>query len=507
MIRNFMQKAEGNEAMNHDNNQPHESTVSFYKKSIHKVDGAIVSMGRDQSNRFIMVLSAKETGIIAEFSGEQIGDTGIYARKCPINHHNAEVLRKYFPWTAPIAVGDRVTTIGCGDRLGFATLGHIAAAREYALTPVLAQQTVRELQQTGRSFNDVVDDVTFHVFEAGYKAGFGANADHLKSMADIDAAAAAGITMFTIDLVDKMNAAAATWDAAALDAAYGGLPADKRQRLEGSYLGREITIGDRVFKCELEILKRCALMYGAALDFAAEVFAHLKNICTKAFDFEVAIDETSFPTLPCHHLFIASELKERGVVISSLGPRFIGDFQKGIDYIGDVAEFERQFAEHVAIAKMFGHKVSIHSGSDKFALYPAIGRISGGRLHIKTSGTSWLEAIRVIAGHDPVLYRVIHKAALESYAEMSKVYHTTADIAAIRNVDELYDDQLPKLLDLPEARQMLHITFGGILNNKFIRPLFFAALHKHEHEYIENLKNRFEKHIQLLGISTKLSPQ
>ncbi len=493
--------------MNHDNVQPQESTVSFYKKSIHKVDGAIVSMGRDHSNRFIMVLSAKETGIIAEFSGEQIGDTGIYARKCPLNHHNAEILRKYFPWTAPVSVRNRVTTIGCGDRLGFATLGHIAAAREYALTPVLAQQTIRELQQTGRTFNDVVDDVSFHVFEAGFKAGFGANADHLKSMNDIDTAAAAGITMFTIDLVEKMDQDAVNWDIATLDQNYAQLDAAERTRLETKYLGREFAVGDKVFKCEPEMLKRCAMIYGKGLDFAAAAYDRLKQRCSYDFDFEVAVDEASFSTLPCHHLFIAHELKERQVEMTSFGPRFIGDFQKGIDYIGDVAEFERQFTEHVAIAKMFGYKVSIHSGSDKFALYPAIGRISDGHLHIKTSGTSWLEAIRVIAFHDPVLYRVIHKAAQEGYPEMSKVYHTTADISNIRNVDELYDDQLPKLLDLPEARQMLHITFGVILNNKFIRPLFFAALHKYEHEYIENLKNRFEKHIQLLGISSKLSPQ
>ncbi|MDD3119581.1 MAG: tagaturonate epimerase family protein, partial [Victivallales bacterium] len=144
---------------------------------------------------------------------------------------------------------------------------------------------------------------------------------------------------------------------------------------------------------------------------------------------------------------------------------------------------------------------------DKFALYPGIGRISGGRLHLKTSGTSWLEAVRIIAEHDPVLYRVIHKAAWEGYEEMSRIYHTSADISAIRNVDDLYDDQLPGLLDQPAARQMLHITFGVILNNKFIRPLFLALLYKYEHEYIASLKKRFERHLQLLGIPKKQSPQ
>ena len=509
MMKNLMQKAPDRSETydNRDSVPPQETTVSFYKKSIHKVDGTIVSMGRDQSKRFIMVLSAKETGIIAEFSGEQIGDSGIFARKCPLNHHNAKVLRQYFPWTAPVSLKNCVTAIGCGDRLGFATLGHIAAAREYALSPILAQQSVRELDQTGRTFYDMVDDVTFHVFEAGYKAGYGANGDHLRTTEEMAAAAEAGVTLFTVDLVDRINAVVADWNDSELNARYAELPAERRQRWEQNYLTREFPCNAGILKFDVPTLQRCALLYAPALDFAAEAYAYLRRIVNRPFDFEAALDEISFSTTPEHQWFISAELKERGVELFSLGLKFIGEFQKGIDYVGDIAEFEHLFALHTAIAAQYGYRVSIHSGSDKFALYPSIGRISEGKLHLKTSGTSWLEAIRVIAKHDPVLYRVIHKAAFEGYEEMSKIYHTTADIASIRNVDDLYDDQLPKLLDMPEARQMLHITFGVILNNKFIRPLFLALLHKYEHEYIESLKNRFERHIQLLGVPKKLSPQ
>jgi hypothetical protein len=194
------------------------------------------------------------------------------------------------------------------------------------------------------------------------------------------------------------------------------------------------------------------------------------------------------------------ELQFRKVQITSLAPRFIGEFQKAIDYIGDLDEFDRQFAVHAEIASNFGgYKVSIHSGSDKFAVYPSIGRMTDMRLHLKTAGTSWLEALKVIAVKDPVLYKIIHKCALNNFNEALKLYHITADITKVPDVDSLYDEDLPGLLEMDEARQLLHITYGAILNDPSIRPLFFSALHTDEELYHELLKKHFEKHIGLLG--------
>ncbi|MFA7231122.1 MAG: tagaturonate epimerase family protein [Victivallaceae bacterium] len=481
-----------------------ENSVSFYKDSVNKRDNAIIAMARDYSSRFLLIISDREDGIIAEFSGEQIGDSGIVARKCQLNEHNAAVLRKLFPWTAPISLRDRKTTVGCGDRLGLASFGHIAAAKQFEVTPVLAQQSMRELDLTGRTYRQVVDDATYMVYQAGYKDGYGADGDHLKNIADIDTALAAGMPMITLDLSEVMNAAAGSWEQKEIDVAFAALPSAVQKRIVDTYSGKEFKVGSSVINLDAETARRCAVMYTKALDFAKEVYEHLKSKRGDKFDLEISIDETTSPTLPSHHLFIVRELRLRGVEFTSLAPRFIGEFQKAVDYIGDPKEFARQFRVHADIAKDNGdYKVSIHSGSDKFMVYPTIGEMTGMRLHLKTAGTSWLEAVRVIAENDPVLYRVIHKCALENFNSMLKLYHITADLSKIPDVDKLYDEDLPELLNMNEARQLLHITYGPILNDKSIRPLFFSAMHEYENEYCEKLKGHFEKHLSLLGVPLK----
>lgn len=478
-----------------------QSAVSFYSDSINKINNAIVAMARDSHFRFLMVFSTREDGVISEFSGEQIGDAGIIARKCPLNAHNAKILRKYFPWTAPISLRDRKTTIGCGDRLGLATAGHIAAAKKYQVTPVLAQQSIRELDLTGRTYRDVVDDACFMVYQTGYKDGYGADGDHLKTLADIDTALAADMLMITLDLSEVMLAAAGDWAQEEVDAAFAKLPADVQARITETYFDKTFKVGNNEINIDAATARRCAVMYLEAIAFAKKVHDHLEAKRGDKFDLEISIDETTSPTLPSHHLFIVKELRLLEVEFTSLAPRFIGEFQKAVDYIGDPEEFARQFRVHADIAKAYGdYKVSIHSGSDKFMVYPTIGEMTGMRLHLKTAGTSWLEAVRVLAENDPVLYRVMHKCALENFNSMLKLYHITADITKIPDVDTLYDEDLPALMEMPEARQLLHITYGPILNNKTIRPLFFAAMHKFEKEYNQALKKHFDKHLSLLGV-------
>ena len=225
----------------------------------------------------------------------------------------------------------------------------------------------------------------------------------------------------------------------------------------------------------------------------------LLDVAGDEFDLEISIDETSSPTLPSHHLYIARELRKRGVEFSSMAPRFIGEFQKAIDYIGDLAEFDRQFKVHAQIAQAYGnYKVSVHSGSDKFAVYPTIGRETSGYLHLKTAGTSWLVAVTVIAQCDPALYRDMHRCALANFNDMLKLYHITADINRIPKLETLSDAELPKLMEMPEARQLLHITYGPILRSE-LRERFFATLHREEEAYTAAIEKHFDKHLSLLG--------
>ncbi len=494
----------GSENHIRDNIDHPESSVLFYRDSINKVGNAVIAMARDSLSRFLIIIAAESDEVLNAFNGNQIGSDGTVAKLAPLNADNAAALRQIFPWTAPISLRDRKTTIGCGDRLGLATAGHIAAAKEFQVTPVLAQQSIRELTLTGRTYRDVVDDACFMVFQVGYKDGYGADGDHLKTIADIDVALDANMLMITLDLSDVMNAAAGDWPQDEVDAAFAALPQEIQQRILDSYADKKFTVKKSLVEITAATAKRCAVMYLEALDFAAEVHQHLVTRRGDKFDLEISIDETTSPTLPSHHLFIARELLWRKVEFTSLAPRFIGEFQKAIDYIGDKDEFDRQFRVHADIAQANGdYKVSIHSGSDKFMVYPTIGEMTGMRLHLKTAGTSWLEAVRVIACEEPKLYRDMHKCALENFNEMLKLYHITADINKIPTLDSLNDAELPALMDMAEARQLLHITYGPILNDAAIRPRFFAALHKYETEYSQTLYKHFHKHLSLLGVPKK----
>ena len=159
-----------------------------------------------------------------------------------------------------------------------------------------------------------------------------------------------------------------------------------------------------------------------AVEHTANVFHDVIEKCGRPIDFEMSIDETSCTTTPEAHLFVAKELEKRGVAVTSLAPRFCGEFQKGIEYKGDIEQFTREFSAHVEIAKKYGYKISVHSGSDKFAVFPVIGQRSGGVYHLKTAGTNWLEALRVIAAKEPGLFREICAFALANLAEAKKLY-------------------------------------------------------------------------------------
>jgi hypothetical protein len=250
--------------------------------------------------------------------------------------------------------------------------------------------------------------------------------------------------------------------------------------------------------------RRCAVMYGPALDFSTTVNDHLKARTGDSYDLEISIDETTTPTLPEHHLFIARELEVRGVTVNSLAPRFIGDFQKAVDYIGDLPTFEEQFRVHCAISRRFGrYKISVHSGSDKFSAYPAIGRHTERRLHLKTSGTSWLEALETIARHDPDLYRKIHRFVVAYYPTALTYYHITADFSSIPGIDDRSDGALPRYLEDAASRQMLHISYGGVLAHEELGAELRRALFDLEEEYAEQLRSHFARHIDALGVERR----
>ena len=227
---------------------------------------------------------------------------------CALSHENTDALRAAFPFTRPRPCGTD-TSFGMGDRLGLATPGHIRAARAFQVFPVLAQQSIREMARTGRSPHQVLDQAAWAVFQEGFRTGYGADADHLKTEDDVRATAAAGFTMFTIDPSDYISDAAAGMDQAALGKALAelfhdgpGRAEDVRDEFIKTYESREFRLEDpvtgfsRTFTLRGVDLMRIAVTYLPAIRHATAMYALLKDILGAApFDFEVSVDETAAP--------------------------------------------------------------------------------------------------------------------------------------------------------------------------------------------------------------------
>jgi hypothetical protein len=220
----------------------------------------------------------------------------------------------------------------------------------------------------------------------------------------------------------------------------------------------------------------------------------VQRVGDRAFELEVSVDETETPTSPLEHLFIASELQRLGVRWVSLAPRFVGRFEKGVDYIGDLDTFSAEFAQHVAVMRALGpYKLSLHSGSDKFSIYPIVSRLAGGLVHLKTAGTSYLEALRAVAQVDPALFREILAFARERYDTDRATYHVSAQLVKVPAPDALDDADLPGLLEQFDARQVLHVTFGSVLDRFGERLL--ATVEEHERVYHDMLETHFRRHL------------
>ena len=475
--------------------------TTVYPQSCFKIDDTGLALTRIQGQKVLCEVATCPEALCADFQGQVTVTDKLAVKRCPLDHQNAQTLRRRLPWTAPVSLRDIKTTIGCGDRLGRATPGHLQAVEKYDVAPVLAQQSIRELNLTGRTFENVVDDVTFLVLQQGYTKGYGADGDHLKTLEDIGVAVDAGMAMITLDLTEVMCAAAEKWSEAEVNAAFADFATETQERIQATYADKSFDVNGSVITINALEAKRCAVMYVKAMDFAREVYDLLCQRRGDAFDLEISIDETEAPTLPAHHLFIIKELLHRKITISSMAPRFIGEFQKAIDYIGDLAEFERQFAVHCDIAKAHGnYKISIHSGSDKFSAYPTIGRYTAHRVHVKTAGTSWLEAVRAIADCDADLYRDIHRKAFATLDDALKFYHITPNLDKIPALDTVKDKDLVSFMDQDDARQVVHVTYGFILNDPAIRSRFFSTMDAHEEIYYAHLKRHFLHHLETLGL-------
>ncbi len=416
----------------------------------------------------------------------------------PTDATNAAALRELLPHLRPRRLG-LAASAGMGDRLGLATPGHLRAARGAGIAPIVAQQSMRENARTGRTPQQVIDDAMWGVLQEGWLDGYGADADHLKTPADIDLCVAAGYTFFTIDPGDHVNNAA---HAAPLEALVGRIDDEfpwqaleiTHDQLHDLYLNKTFAVEGCEISFPPETLVRAAMKYGKAIAHTVRMYRHLASL-TDDFELEVSVDETETVTSPAEHFFITSMMQRLGVQWVSLAPRYVGEFEKGVDYIGDVDAFEASLAQHAAIARHFGpYKLSIHSGSDKFSIYPAFVRQTGGLVHLKTAGTSYLEALRVIARVNPGLFRAILALAMERYPIDRATYHVSGELSNVPDPAHTPDARLEDYLNQFDARQVLHVTYGSALDA--YGDAIIHTLKENDEAYYNALEIHFRKHLQ-----------
>jgi tagaturonate epimerase len=460
---------------------------------------------KDKKKKYLVVFA--EDAVAQKFEGSVLEEKKVNQNELIINiynlnHHNLDLIREIFPYLNPSFCGLQ-SSFGTGDRLGIATPAHIQAFKDKNIFPVLAQQSVREMVRTERNWQKVLDDAIWGCFEAGYEGPFGADADHVKEIKDLKDAVDCGYTMFTLDPSDFIRKDLSKLSKKEIDNLYEQI--SERKDIESSYLNKTYKIKEQKLKFDEKSLKEIILTYSKALNHVVKCYEFLKGYKKNDFDLEISVDETPTVTSPLAHLFIVLELQRRGIDFQNLALHFLGDWQKGIEYIGDVEQFAKEFSLHTAIAKKIGgYKLSLHTGSDKFSVYPIFAQENEGLCHIKTAGTSWLEAVKVIAMREPQLYREIHQFALENFEKDKASYNLTTDLSRVPDIDTISDDELINLFKQNDSRQLIHITYGSILRAKdnvgkyIFKDRIYQVLFRYEEEHYRELSAHIRRHLELL---------
>ncbi len=280
---------------------------------------------------------------------------------------------------------------------------------------------------------------------------------------------------FTIDVADSIGKPASDADVLAFVARHPELA--KPLSVPG------IT---KVIRMSEESLAAIARKYLLACREAGELARHIRARRGDAIVIEVSMDETDEPQMPPQLLVILALLAEERIPLQTIAPKFTGRFNKGVDYVGDLAQFEQEFSDDVAVCRFavqrYGLpdslKLSVHSGSDKFSLYPIIRRVlaaTGAGVHLKTAGTTWLEEMIGLAeaGGDGLdLAREIYAYALEHVDALCAPYASVIDIdrAALPTIDVVNSWSGPEFAAAirhvptnpafnPSLRQLLHVSF------------------------------------------------
>lgn len=281
------------------------------------------------------------------------------------------------------------------------------------------------------------------------------------------------------------------------------------------------------FSVTPKILGNIADKYLLATSEAGKIYRHIEKMKGKEnFITEVSMDETETPQTPLELFFILAALSDEGIPLQTIAPKFTGRFNKGVDYNGDITRFEKEFNDDLHVisfaVKQFGLndnlKLSVHSGSDKFSIYPVIKkalRAHDAGLHIKTAGTTWLEELIGLAeagGEGLAIAKDVYSAAYGRYEELAAPYADVIDIDKGKlplpgEVEswtaQKYAATLRHDANNPEynmnVRQLLHIGYKIAAE---MGSRYTSALEKFRTEIGRNVtENLFDRHIKALFLN------
>jgi len=317
--------------------------LTIYQNSVFKKYDNYLFIAREENEKSLYVISPNENyGVFDLFTGVlQSNNNDVKIKRCKLEHQNVEAIQKIFDFTIPKLLGFK-NSFGFGDRIGLANPAHLRSLKaEDDFAPILAQQSIRELSRTIRRAEDVMDAAVWAVIQEGWTAGFGSDADHLKTTKDIDTMVNAGFTMFTFDPSDHVVNEADTMSIVELEKYISNLIWDSSSSTSEvlkKYSEKDISVNDSLtLSPSKEDSQRALVKYGKSILHIKKMNSYLKETYPEApVEIEVSVDETESVTTPFEHFFMANELTQLGVEFISLAPRFIGDFEKGIDYKGNL---------------------------------------------------------------------------------------------------------------------------------------------------------------------------
>ena len=408
-------------------------------------------------------------------------------------------------------------SFGVGDRFGRQAEAQLRACMKAAehgveVIPVWNKSN-REHVIIGSAPADVRHAVDAAVGHLGWKHPYHVDADHIR-LETVDRFIPHS-DFYTIDVADTIGKAAAAKDVQAF--------VSRHPELTGRI---EIPGISEPFQTRKEDIERIAGKYLLAVQEAGQIYRHIASVKGEGhFITEISMDETDSPQTPVELLVILAAISDEKIPIQTIAPKFTGRFNKGVDYAGNVAQFEREFNEDLAVIRYAiekyhlpkNLKLSVHSGSDKFSIYgamrKALARFDAG-LHIKTAGTNWLEEVIGLAeaGKDGLaLAKEIYAGSLDHAQELCAPYATVIDIdikklptkeevngwSSEQFVGALRHDQGNKLYN-PHMRQLIHVGYkiAARMGDRYLN-----ALKKHEAFVSKNVtENLYERHLKPLFV-------